>query len=159
MCLHLYTHYWLHSLASWVYPYQKIWTLSIHTVYPSMTTSLLPHIPVHLYWNDLVPTLAHIFTPTASTLTLPVYPHAITNTCHPLNSLSTLRHTLLLDNSTANCLTSRILHHYLLNCCAAHSTAYRRWRLTFMKVLSRCRRRYELKWKLGEVMYLQSSTW
>ena len=30
-------------------------------------------------------------------------------------------------------------------CCAAHSTAYRRWRLTFMKVLSHCRRGYELK--------------
>ena len=45
------------------------------------------------------------------------------------------------------------------SCCAAHSAAYRRWRLTFMKVLSRCRRGYELKWKLGEVMYLQSPTW
>ena len=38
-------------------------------------------------------------------------------------------------------------------CCTAHSTAYRRGWLTFMKVLSHCRRGYELKWKLGEVMY------
>ena len=45
------------------------------------------------------------------------------------------------------------------SCCAAHSAAYRRWRLTFMKVLSWCRREYELKWKLGEVMYSQSPTW
>ena len=37
-------------------------------------------------------------------------------------------------------------------CCAAHSTAYRRWRPTFRKVLSWCRGGNELKWKLGEVM-------
>src|ERR1700722_10519125 len=45
-----------------------------------------------------------------------------------------------------------------ITCCAAHSTAYRRWRLTFMKVLSWCRRDIKLKWKWGEVMYSQFPT-
>ena len=45
-----------------------------------------------------------------------------------------------------------------ITCCTAHSAAYRRWRLTFMKVLSQCRRDIKLKWKWGEVMYLQSPT-
>ena len=55
-----------------------------------------------------------------------------------------------------NMLTLIHLPKYILLCSTQHT--YRRWRLTFRKVLSQCRRGYELKWKLGEVIYLQSST-
>ena len=60
---------------------------------PPMTTSLPPYAAVYPYRNDLVITPAHIFPPTASAPTLPIYPHTLTNTSPPPNPLLTVRHT------------------------------------------------------------------
>lgn len=61
---------------------------------PSMMTALPPHAPVYQYGTppDLVPSPPHIFPPSVSAPTSPIYPQ--TNTSPPPHSPSTLRHSM-----------------------------------------------------------------
>ncbi|KAH8981893.1 YT521-B-like domain-containing protein [Lactarius akahatsu] len=56
-------------------------------VSPSMMITHRPHAPVYQYQtSDHFPTTSHIFSPTVSAPTSPIYPHAPTNVSPPQNS-------------------------------------------------------------------------
>jgi hypothetical protein len=71
-----------------------------------------PHAPVYQYRAppDLVPTSPHLFPPMASAPSSPIYPHTLTNTSPPPNSLSAPRHTVSGPSGSAHHSPPYVMH-------------------------------------------------
>ena len=71
-----------------------------------------PHAPVYQYRTppDLVPTSPHFFPPMASAPSSPIYPHTLTNTSPPPNSLSPPRHTMSGPSGSAHHSPPYVMH-------------------------------------------------